>query len=347
MTKAPLYHLALRAMHTAHGATFVEATGWTLPGSYGDPEAEHRAVREAAAVADLSHHSQFIVSGTDAEVVLARAFAGRVGELDEGRALRTAALTPDGTIADLALIVRTGGISYAVVGEPGQRDTTAALLRASREEDFDVRIEDRTETTCLVSVAGPAAQDLINRNLAEGLPARLQTMHAVAFEFHGFRALAVRTSAVGEDGFLFMLAPAVAQHLIETLREAGLPLLGRIASEALRVESCLPAFDPDLTGGLTPAEADVDLVFQIDGGRDTRILSAVLFESQSVPPSGSAALHQGRAVGEVRSSVYSFGLRSAVGLAVLDRAIAVPGATLDVGGVRATIVAKPLHRRRA
>ena len=52
-----------------------------------------------------------------------------------------------------------------------------------------------------------------------------------------------------------MLAPAVAQHVIETLTAGGVRLCGYEAAECARVEGCIPAFDPDLVAGLSPAEA--------------------------------------------------------------------------------------------
>ncbi|MFN0095214.1 MAG: hypothetical protein ACKVVT_10650 [Dehalococcoidia bacterium] len=345
MTSPRLYHLALRELHTRLGATFVEASGWLLPGTYGDPAAEYAAVRSGAACFDDSSRSRFLLSGTDAGEVLARTFAGHVNELEEGRAMRTAALAGDGTIGDLVLIARTGGIAYLVSGEPGRREWLAAALRANRDEDYDVRVDDRTETTTLLGVAGPAAEDVIHRGLAEGLPARLQTLHAVTFEFHGFRALAIRTSATGEDGFAFMFAPAVAQHAIETLTEAGTPVAGRTALESLRIEACVPAFDPDLLPGLTPAEADLDQLLDLPGGADSRILTALLLDGPP-QPAGTVITRAGEPCGELRSCAHGFGVRSTAGLGLLEARVAAPGVALDVGGVPATIVGKPIYRRR-
>lgn len=341
-----VYHLALREWHAAAGATFAVHGSWSLPEHYGDPAAEHRALREAAAVADLSHHSRFLVTGTDAAEVLGSAFAGHFEELEEARALRTAALDEAGRIRDVALIARTGGIAYLAAGEPGQREETLERLRSATGRDFDVRVDDRTESTCWLALAGPRAGEVIEQHLQEGLAPRLQRMQAAAFEFHGFRALAVRTSDVGEDGFLFMVAPAVAQHMLETLREAGVALAGRAAWDCARLEACIPAFDPDLAAGLTPAEADLDVVLGLPGGAEGRILSAVLIEGDAPLPPGTLVRHEGTPVGELRSCAWSFGLRSVIGLAIVASRVALPGTALDLNGVPATIVAKPFLRRR-
>jgi aminomethyltransferase len=341
-----VYHLALRDLHAAAGAVFHPRRGWMLPAHYGDPAAEYAALREHAVILDRSARSRFIVSGTDAGVVLDAVFAGHIHDLEEGRALRTVALDEEGNIADLLLVARTGGIAYLVVGEPDRRFETKARLEGAVEADYDVRVDDRTESTCLIAVAGPAAEHVAREHLSEGLPARLQTLHNVTFEFHGFRALATRTSDTGEDGFEFMLAPAVAQHIIETLRGAEIMLAGDAVQEVARVEACIPAYSPDLEQGLSPAEADLDVLLGLPGGREGRILSAVLLDREDTVPIGAAVTVGGRTIGRMTSCVRSEGLDATIGLAVIDQHDALPGTEMDVDGSRASVVAKPFYRRR-
>ncbi len=341
-----VYHLALRDLHAQAGAVVGVEQGWTLPMHYGDPVAEHAALRASAAILDRSQRSRFLVTGTDALDVLRAVFAGHVEELEEGRAMRTVALGDDGNIRDLALIARTGGIAYLVTGEPTQRFETLGRLQGAVQADWDVALGDRTETTCLIGLAGPAAQDVARQHLSDGLPARMQMLHTATFEFHGFRTLAMRTSDTGEDGFELMVAPAVAQHVIETLREAGLPLIGFEAQEMARVEACVPAFVPDLQPGLSPVEADLDVLLGIEAGREGRTLAALLFEDDPVP-TGSPIRHRGTAVGEVTSCLRSSGLNATIGLGIIESRHAFPGQELDAKGVTAHVVVKPFLRRRA
>jgi aminomethyltransferase len=345
-TPERLYHLALRELHTAAGATFVVRDGWSLPGSYGDSRAEHAALRGSAAVFDRSNRSRLLVTGTDAMDVLAAVFEGHVNELEEGRAMRTVALDEAGNIRDIVLIARTGGIAYLVSGEPGQRFETLGRLQGAVQAGFDARVDDRTESTCLIGLAGPAAGEVARTQLSSAVPARLQTLHCLTFEFHGFRTLVMRTSDTGEDGFEFMVAPAVAQHMIETLRGAGVALAGQVALECARVEACVPAFDPDLTPGLSPAEADLDVLLGIPGGREGRILSALIIDSEEVAAAGTTISMDGRDVGEMRSCVRSFGLNATIGLGIIDTREALPGRTFSIAGTAAVIVAKPFLRRR-
>ncbi len=341
-----VFHLALRELHAAAGATFGVADGWTLPMRYGDPTAEYAALRENAVVFDRSHRSRFLVTGTDALDVLRTTFEGHIEDLEEGRAMRTAALDEDGTIRDLVLVARTGGIAYLVSGEPGQRIETFQSLRSAVHQDFDVRVDDRTETTCLVGIAGPQAGQVAIDHLSEALPSRLKPLNCFTFEFHGFRALGIRTSDTGEDGFELMLAPAVAQHVFETLRAAGIPLAGHEALEIARIEACVPAFSPDLQTGLSPAEADLDALLDIPGGQEGRILSALLLDSETALPPGTPLTADGETAGEIRSCVRSVGLNATIALGIIDIRHAFPGRELESAGARATVVAKPFYRKR-
>lgn len=341
----PLYALALREAHADWGATFGQIGDWNLPLFYTSVDLECAALRAAAGAFDRSHSSRFLLSGTDALTVLSSVFGGLVGELEEGRALRAAALRPDGKIADLALIARTGGIAYTVIGEPGQRFQTFARLQAAASADFDARIDDRTESTCLIGLAGPQAAEVARVHLSEGLPGRLQSLHCVAFEFHGFRSLAVRTSATGEDGFELVLAPAVAQHLLETLRGAGVALVGSEALDVARLEAAIPAYEPDLAPGLSPAEADLDLLLGVEGGAAARTLAGLLLDGEPVTP-GTPVHLEGVQIGEVRSCLRSPTLNSTIALGIIESRHAFPGVSVRIGAAEGTIVAKPFYRRR-
>lgn len=341
-----VFHLALREWHAAAGATFDVRNGWTIPMRYGNPREEYAALRESAVAFDRSYRSRFLVVGTDALDVLKTAVAGHLEDLEEGRAMRAAVLDEDGLIRDLVLVARTGGIAYLVIGEPGQRIATFQRLNAALQPDFDVRIDDRTESTCLLGIAGPAAPQVAIDHLSEALPSRLKLLNCFTFEFHGFRALGIRTSDTGEDGFELMLAPAVAQHVLETLRAAGIRTAGFESLEAARIEAAIPAYSPDLEPGLSPAEADLDALLDIPGGPDSRILTGLLLESPQSPPPGTPITVDGEPVGEIRSSVVSPGLNATIALGIIDTRYAFPGRELDADGVRATVVAKPFYRKR-
>ena len=346
MSETGINRLALHAVHEALGATFELRGGWRLPETYGDSEDEYARLRSNAVAFDRSDRTRLLLSGTDAGTVLEAVFGREAGELEEGRAVRAAALDAMGRIADLALIARTGGIAYMVMGEPGRGATTLAMLEGAVGEGYDVVIQDRTATTCLVGIAGPGAAAAAAQHVNEALPPRLPSMHAAPFEFHGYRALAIRTGGVGEDGFELMVAPPVAEHLLGLLQSAGVGLAGMAAQEVARIEAGVPAFAPDLDTGLTPAEAGLSAALGLPLEEPPRLLSALLFEGDRTPPVGTPALAEEQVVGELRSCARSFALDAAAGLAILNLDRSHPGTAISVGGESALVAQKPLYRRR-
>ncbi len=338
--------LPLHPVHVAAGAAFGSLRGFELPLCYGEPEGEYRALRERAAVFERSHRSRVLVTGGDALEVVRGALVGPAGEIEEGRARRLLLLDGSGNIADVVLAARTGSAAYLLSGEPERRAVLLERLRAAVGDAFEVRVEDRTAMTVAIGIAGPAAGEVTARLVAEALPGRLGPLQCAAFEFHGFRALAVRASDTGEDGFELVLAPAVGEHLLGLLGAEGVAFAGAEALETARVEACIPAWEPDLAPGLSPAEADLDVLLGVPGGREGRILAAFLLEGAPVP-AGTPVLKEGRRVGEVRSCVTAWGLKGTAGLAIIDAAAAYPGAALEAAGARLLVAAKPLYRRRS
>ena len=63
--KSVANRLPLHALHAEIGAVFASPCGWELPFSYGDPEAEYRAVRTAAGFCDRSVSEVVEVTGRD------------------------------------------------------------------------------------------------------------------------------------------------------------------------------------------------------------------------------------------------------------------------------------------
>ena len=59
-------HSPLEAAHIACGARMVEFGGWFMPVQYTGIMDEHRAVRSAAGMFDISHMGEVTVSGPDA-----------------------------------------------------------------------------------------------------------------------------------------------------------------------------------------------------------------------------------------------------------------------------------------
>jgi glycine cleavage system aminomethyltransferase T len=98
-TTAPL-PTPLLERHRALGAKIVEFAGWLMPIQYAGILEEHRAVRSAAGLFDLSHMGELVVEGPDAGAALAGALVTDPPSLAVGRAHYSMICAPDGGIID-------------------------------------------------------------------------------------------------------------------------------------------------------------------------------------------------------------------------------------------------------
>ena len=94
----------LHDIHVRLGARFTEFGGWEMPVRYGSIIDEHRAVREAAGLFDLSHMGELRVTGSGAGEGLARALVNDPRRLPVGRAGYSLLCQPDGGVIDETLV---------------------------------------------------------------------------------------------------------------------------------------------------------------------------------------------------------------------------------------------------
>ena len=162
MSDSPSRPSPLDAVHEAAGASFTDFAGWRMPVRYGSDLAEHETVRTAAGLFDLSHMAEFRVGGPDAAAFLDAALAGRASAIAEGRAKYSLLLAEDGGILDDLVVYRLGDDRFWVVANAANHDVVAAELVA-RRADFDVTVDDETESCALCAVQGPDALAVLSR----------------------------------------------------------------------------------------------------------------------------------------------------------------------------------------
>ena len=92
--------------HRASGARLVDFAGWLLPVQYDSLLREHRAVREAAGLFDVSHMGELWVRGPDAEALVQWLTPNDVARLKPGRAQYSGLLNERGGYVDDLLVYR-------------------------------------------------------------------------------------------------------------------------------------------------------------------------------------------------------------------------------------------------
>jgi aminomethyltransferase len=353
----------LRSCHVELGARLVPFAGWEMPVQYAGVIEEHRAVRTAAGIFDVSHMGEVRVRGAGAESFLQRLTPNDVSKLAPGRAHYSGLLTEQGTYVDDLLIYRLAADELFIVvnASNGPRDVEWIATRA-REWNAEVEVTDESDRWALIALQGPRAVEILEP-LAPGCSA-LRYYGFQQGEVDGRRAIISRTGYTGEDGFEIYLDPEDAPHVWRRFHEAGAAPAGLGARDTLRLEAAMALYGHEIDETTTPFEAGLDWVVKLGKGeflgRDalvaqkerglTRKLAGFEVEGRGIARQGHTVLsEEGQTVGTVTSGTWSPTFEKALGLAYVPVEMAAPGTplTLDVRGrqLAARIVEAPFYRR--
>ncbi|MDX1390593.1 MAG: glycine cleavage system aminomethyltransferase GcvT, partial [Acidobacteriota bacterium] len=128
----------IRDWHRDAGGRLVEFAGWELPVQYSGVLAEHRAVREAAGLFDVSHMGEIAVLGPKALELLQWLTPNDVGRLTQGGAQYSALLTPTATILDDLLVYRLDEEEFLLVVNAANTAADLAWIRQHAGDGVEV-----------------------------------------------------------------------------------------------------------------------------------------------------------------------------------------------------------------
>jgi len=189
--RTPLYDI-----HVSLGAKMVPFGGYEMPVTY--PRgiaAEHRAVREAVGLFDVSHMGEFEVTGPDRNAFVQRVTCNDVGALRSGQAQYSAILTPQGTFVDDCLIYRFEDRVMMVVNAANiTRDWEHVV---DQKRGANVRLRDVSDETGLLALQGPQAEALLAPLTPVGI-ATIPYYHFAEGKVAGAQCFISRTGYTGE-----------------------------------------------------------------------------------------------------------------------------------------------------
>jgi len=352
--------------HRALGARLVEFGGWLMPLQYRGILEEHRAVRGAAGLFDLSHMGEIFVEGKGAGDALAFALVSDPRRLAVGRAHYTMICRPDGGIIDDLIVYRLGPERYMVVPNAANAQAVSDAL-AERLDGFAAILDDETFATALVALQGPRAAAL----LAPVTDADLSALRYYAIaegEVAGIPALVARTGYTGEDGFEVFVdsasGPALWEAMLATGGDDGPAPCGLGARDTLRLEAGMPLYGNELDTATTPFEAGLGRVVNLDKpgdfvGRATlervaaegprRRLVGLVVRGRGIARHGHTVHAGDRPTGIVTSGTQSPTLGVPIAMAYVAPGDAEIGTMLDIEirdqRVAAEVVPLPFYRR--
>lgn len=269
MTAADLRRTPLDAVHRALGARMVAFAGYEMPIRYTSELEEHRTVRSAVGLFDLSHMGEIGLAGPDALPFAQFALVSDPGTLEPGQAQYSMLCASDGGVIDDVIVYRADP-GYLVVCNAANRDAVLshlATLLAGAE--LDVEVEDRSDQTALIAPQGPRAAELL-AGLTDLDLGTIGNYRSSSAQVADVPCLVARTGYTGEDGFELFCATQDAQPLWEALFRAGgqfglLPC-GLASRDTLRLEAGMPLYGNELGRDVNPYEANLGRVVKLDKG---------------------------------------------------------------------------------
>ena len=272
----------LRDFHAAHGGRLVDFAGWEMPVQYRSILEEHKAVRRAAGLFDVSHMGEVDVRGPDAAKFLNRLVTNDVAKLFPGRVLYSPMCYPNGGVVDDLLVYLRGAEDFFLCINAGNIDKDLAWIR-EQAAPFDVTITDRSADYALLAVQGPRAAEIV-QSLTGAKLGLVKYYHFTEATVAGVHCLASRTGYTGEDGFELYHAAGDAVALANALLAAGQPhgleLAGLGARDSLRLEAGYPLYGHEITAEISPLTAGLGWTVKLDKGADFIGRAALVAEKQ-------------------------------------------------------------------
>ncbi|MGH7483342.1 MAG: glycine cleavage system aminomethyltransferase GcvT [Longimicrobiales bacterium] len=336
----------LHAEHERLGGRLVAFAGFELPVQYGAGiVAEHRAVRQAAGVFDVSHMGEFEVRGPDALALLQHVTTNDVARLEIGQAQYTVLCDARGGALDDCLLYRLEE-HYMLVVNAANRAKDHAWITGHAGR-FDADVADRSDEIALIALQGPAAQQIL-AGLTDTELDGIGYYRSVRGEVAARGALISRTGYTGEDGFELYLDGRAAVHVWRAVLEAGeavdaLPA-GLGARDSLRLEMGYILYGNDLDEAHTPLEAGLGWIVKLDKGefigRDPLLaqkeagieqrLAGVRLVERGFPRAGYEIRIGDVTAGTLASGGYGPSVACGIGLGYVGAESSAPGTAVEI-----------------
>lgn len=361
MKRTPLYE-----KHCALGGKMIDFGGWDLPVQYTGIIEEHRQVRKAAGLFDVSHMGEIHVSGADSEKFLQRLITNNISGAAQYKVIYSPMCYPDGGVVDDLLVYKYSDTDFLIVVNAGNTEKDFEWFLQNAEGR--VHIENVSSQYAQLAIQGPQAENVLQKLVSDSL------QNIKFFTFHpnmkicGKEVIVSRTGYTGEDGFEIYSRPEDACLLWDCLlaagRDEGLVPVGLGARDTLRFEAALPLYGQEISEKISPLEAGLEkfvkpgkgdfigrdaLVKQLEQGVKRKLIGFEMIE-RGIPRSHYEVQVAGKNVGFVTTGSYSPSLDKNIGLALLESDYSSVGCMIDIlirnKPVRAIITALPFHKKK-
>ncbi len=341
-----LKKIALNDVHEALGAKMVPFAGYNMPVRYSSDIEEHKTVREAVGIFDVSHMGEFILRGPKALDLIQRVTTNDASKLADGKIQYSCLPNEEGGIVDDLLVYRMGEEEYLLVVNASNIEKDWNWISKYNTEGAEmVNISDETS---LFAVQGPktveALQPLTKIDLA--------SMAYYTFERGEFAGvpdvLVSATGYTGAGGFEIYVKNEDARKVFDAIMEAGkahgIKPIGLGARDTLRLEMGFCLYGNDIDDTTSPLEAGLGWITKFDKefvnsenlkaqkeqGVSRKLIGFEMLE-KAIPRAHYEIVNaEGEKVGEVTSGTMSPSLGKGIGLGYVTKDYSKVGTEISI-----------------
>jgi aminomethyltransferase len=264
-----------RTFPLCESLNFREWSGYYAVSAYeGHHEHEYNAIRNAAALIDVSPLYKYLVTGPDAARFVDRLITRDVSKMAVGQVFYTPWCDEHGKVIDDGTVTR--------LGESAFRWTAAdPSLRWFRQNaaGMEVEIEDISEDLAALALQGPTSARLL-RAVSNAAIDRLKYFRVTSGDIGGVRVDISRTGYTGDLGYELWIPRPGAVRVWDALMDGGKPFdikpAGMLALDVARTEAGLLLIEVDFFSSkkaliesqqYTPYEMGLERLVSLDKGR--------------------------------------------------------------------------------
>ena len=284
---------------------------------------------QQAAIFDQSTFGKIVVSGPDAESFMDRLCTNNMKRVP-GKVIYTSLLNHSGGIESDLTVMRLGSESYRLyVGTAAIKKDLAWLKRHIKTKER-VNLINETDQFAVLGLMGPASADIakqINLNELNQLPYFCHN----TFNLNAREIRAARLSYVGEAGWEITCEHAQTASIYTMLIDCGAKPAGLFAQTCMRIEKRFLAYGHEIDTDISPLEAGLEfaidwdkkfigrdaLIKRRDSGIKKRIVSLLLFDTNTVPIGGEPVYSGDKIIGKTTSAAFGYRINQPIALALI------------------------------
>jgi aminomethyltransferase len=358
-----------RTFELCESLSYRDWSGYYAVSSY-EPHHEHEynAIRNAAALIDISPLFKYRLSGRDATRLVDRIITRDLRKVSVGQVVYTPWCDEEGKVIDDGTVSRLEENTYRwTAADPSFRWFT------QNAAGMDVSIEDISESVSALALQGPTSGRLLKSLVKDADIANLKYFRVTRGTIAGIPVDISRTGYTGDLGYEIWMSSEKAVAIWDALMEAGrafdIHAAGMLALDVARIEAGLLLIDIDFNSSkkalieeqkYSPFEMGLGRLVNLDKGkfvgqaalieehqrRPAREIVGLevdwtqvesIYEEVGLPPSISPiasrvavpVFGQGVQVGKATSSTWSPTLKRMIALATVRREFARVGSRLQ------------------